>query len=537
MLHHTLSLISTYRGSRVEDFLAACLPALRADLAHLASMRAYRIAQEALVVWWSSVEGEDSNKRYELDDLPLHRRAIAQRQVQMEGQRIALPLIGHDMLYGLLELNFSPPEGLPTLESLSQVTDLLSMRLENLLINRLIEQEISASSALNACEDFKQVAAVMADYFIGPGQFIAIVLYDYDEDGQIIGMRNVATANRRRSFSTDDIVPVSAQVAQAHHQVLSERGQVFITDIDSDPLLISARLWLKQLKIRSMYHAALRSAQGVYGFINWNDTRGIIALTELETLAYSALVEQAAAVIESRRIANERLALLEESRRQTNRLQAITAFSQSVQVTQNIEEILSAALDVISQLLNFDHAEIFGYDRTSRRLRLVAQQSFGKREVFSGAGLAINLEDDSSIQRVWASRRILKVDDLETWQGFHPMYGKLLSIVTMPVVVSGRYLGVVELGSAKRCAFSDDDVSALLQMANQLAVAISNADAYRQSQMTAATKTLINDISSRIQQQTDVEAILATAARELGQVLGARRVRLRLSAVPGDSQR
>jgi len=530
MLYHTLSLISAYRGSQAEDLFAACLPALRADLANLASMRVYRIAQSALVIWWSSLEGETSGVRHKLTNLPLHQRAINERQAQAEGYRAVLPLVGHDIIFGLLELNFSRNEDLPELETLSQVVGLLSIRLENMLINRLIEQEISASSALNACEDFKGVAAVLADYFVGPSQFIAIVLYDYDENNQIIGMRNVATANRQRSFSTNKIIPVSAQVAEAHHKLLGQQGEFFITDVESDPKLMSVRPWLNQHKIRSMYHSALRSTQGIYGFISWNDTVGIIALTELETLAYSALIEQASAVIESRRIASERLALLEESRRQTTRLQAITAFGQSVQATQNIEDILDLALNTLSQLLAFDHAEILGYDRSSKRLRLMAQQSFGRREVISGAGLAIDLEQDSSIRRVWGSRQVLKVDDLETWQGFHPMYGKLLSIVALPVALSGRYLGVVEVGSAKRHAFGDDDVNALLQMTNQLAVAISNADAYRQSQMTAATKTLINNISTRIQQQTEVESILTTAARELGQALRAKRVRLRLSS-------
>ena len=537
MLYNTISLISAYHGSQAEDLFAACLPALRADLANLASMRVYRIARGALVIWWSSVEGETSRVRYKLTDLPLHQRAINERQALAEGYRAILPLVGHDMLFGLLELNFSPNEDLPELETIAQAINLLNVRLENILINRLIEQEISASSALNACEDFQQVAAVMADYFVGPGQFIAIVLYDCDENGQVIGMRSVATANRHRSFSTNEIVPVSAQVAEAHHQLLSQQSEFFVTDAESDPKLLSVRPWLGQHGIRSMYHSALRSTQGVYGFISWNDTSGAIALTELETLAYSALVEQATAVIEGRRIANERLTLLEESRRRTIRLQVITSFSQSVQASQGLENILSLALDALSQLLTFSHVEIFGYDRISKRLRLIARQSSDKREVFNSPGLAVNLEQDSSIRQVWGSRRILKVDDLETWQGFHPMYGKLLSIVTLPITLSGQYLGVVEVGSSERHAFSEDDVSVLLQMVSQLAVTISNADAYRRSQMTAATKTLINDISTRIQQQTEVESILSTAAREIGQALKARRVRLRLSASYADNER
>jgi len=397
MLSSTLSLISAYRGTQPEDFFAACLPTLRADLPNLSAMRVYRIAHGALVIWWSSSDNEASGTRQHLSNFPLHQRTIEQRSTQIESNRVVLPLVGHELLYGLLELSFSAIEA-DSLASLEQTVGLLSMRLENLLVNRLMEQEISASSALNTCEDFKQIAAVLADYFVSKSQYMAIVLYERDANGQIIGMRNVATANRQRSFSTDELIPVSPQLAQAHHQQLTQHGEFFVTDVDSDPKLLALRLWLKQYKIRSMYHSALRSSQEVYGFISWNDTSGTIALTELETLAYSTLVEQAASVIDNRRIASERLALLEESRRQALSLQAITSFGQSVQATQNIEDILDLALNTLSQLLAFDHAEIFGYDRSSKRLRLMAQQSFGRREVISGAGLAIELEEDTARQ-------------------------------------------------------------------------------------------------------------------------------------------
>jgi GAF domain-containing protein len=66
-------------------------------------------------------------------------------------------------------------------------------------------------------------------------------------------------------------------------------------------------------------------------------------------------------------------------------------------------------------------------------------------------------------------------------------------------------------------------------MINQLAVAIENAEAYRQSQRVAQNEALINDIATHFQQHSAVEDMLHIAVDELGRALGARRARIRLS--------
>ena len=72
--------------------------------------------------------------------------------------------------------------------------------------------------------------------------------------------------------------------------------------------------------------------------------------------------------------------------------------------------------------------------------------------------------------------------------------------------------------------------AAFQQMSNQVAVALSNANAYARSQKVAQNKALANEIVAELQQQTEVESILQVTARELGKALGAKRARIRLSA-------
>jgi GAF domain-containing protein len=123
------------------------------------------------------------------------------------------------------------------------------------------------------------------------------------------------------------------------------------------------------------------------------------------------------------------------------------------------------------------------------------------------------------------------VDDLQSnWEWKHPDSQYLRTILAAPLMARGLLLGIIEVGSETPGAYDDTDTAAFQQMSNQVAVALSNANAYARSQKVAQNKVLANEIVAELQQQTEVESILQVTARELGKALGAKRARIRLSA-------
>jgi GAF domain-containing protein len=93
----------------------------------------------------------------------------------------------------------------------------------------------------------------------------------------------------------------------------------------------------------------------------------------------------------------------------------------------------------------------------------------------------------------------------------------------------GVALGVVEIASKGATTYSETDVVIFKQVVNQIGIAIENAQAYMQSQRIARSKALVNEISTQLQRQVDIDSILNVTASELGRALGARRARIRLA--------
>jgi len=102
------------------------------------------------------------------------------------------------------------------------------------------------------------------------------------------------------------------------------------------------------------------------------------------------------------------------------------------------------------------------------------------------------------------------------------------SVMTVPLFARGVIVAVLEISSRQAYAFADTDAVVFRQLATQLSIALENAQAYTQSQRIAKSKALVNEISSKMQQQQKFEDVLNVTIEELGRALGARKGRIRL---------
>jgi GAF domain-containing protein len=99
--------------------------------------------------------------------------------------------------------------------------------------------------------------------------------------------------------------------------------------------------------------------------------------------------------------------------------------------------------------------------------------------------------------------------------------------VAVPISLRGQVLGAVvwELPSTD---FSDEKVALAEELVNRLSVTLDNARLFEESQRAADRERVLNDIAAKITAQSDVEAILTTAVKEVGQALRTQNVRVRL---------
>lgn len=99
--------------------------------------------------------------------------------------------------------------------------------------------------------------------------------------------------------------------------------------------------------------------------------------------------------------------------------------------------------------------------------------------------------------------------------------------LAVPVTLRGQVIGVVEWELPAE-SLSSSKLQLAQELANRLAYSLDNARLFESSQSLAERERVVGDIAARLTTQTDVEEILQTAVREVGQALRAPQVSIRL---------
>jgi len=106
----------------------------------------------------------------------------------------------------------------------------------------------------------------------------------------------------------------------------------------------------------------------------------------------------------------------------------------------------------------------------------------------------------------------------------------------VPVSLRGEALGAVEF-DVPRSAYTENTRQLARELATRLAVSADSARLFEESQRSAQREHLVNEIASRLTQQTNVEEILQTAVREIGQALHVPEASIRLATAAERSRK
>lgn len=100
--------------------------------------------------------------------------------------------------------------------------------------------------------------------------------------------------------------------------------------------------------------------------------------------------------------------------------------------------------------------------------------------------------------------------------------------VSVPISVRGQVIGAMEFELDPAQAFSHEQLIIVQQAVERLGLTADNARLFEDTQRTAHREAMVNEISTRIQSMTSVDAVLATATQSLGDAIRAHRIAIRL---------
>jgi GAF domain-containing protein len=242
------------------------------------------------------------------------------------------------------------------------------------------------------------------------------------------------------------------------------------TGIVTDPALTFDPLQIA-LSLLALYFLAT---------INWRSFRNLLQALDVaqrSAAAARALSEQL----------EEYASRLEESQRQLSRraeyLEAAAQVAGVAAATLEQHQLLTQTADLISQRFDFYHTGVFLLDDRGECVVLHAASSVGgERMLARGHSLLVTQEGIVSSVAASGMPQILSDVQVDPTYTSNPDLPDTRSALALPLKAHGKIIGVLDVQSTQRDAFSNEDVTVLQTLTDQVAVAISNARLFQQAQ-------------------------------------------------------
>jgi GAF domain-containing protein len=241
-------------------------------------------------------------------------------------------------------------------------------------------------------------------------------------------------------------------------------------------------------------------------------------------------------------VAMQNIESAETVAKRAKELETVAEISTVTATIQDTFEMLATMVHLTQRGFGLYHAHVFMYDEDTEKLQIVAcgYKEGDEHEGTHGTSSIPIGQEQSLVARVARTREPVIVNDVRSEPGWlpNPLLPDTHAELAVPMIVGEKLLGVLDVQSEKRNAFTEEDANIQMTLASQVATALQNAQSYAAAQKQAERETKLNLIAQKIQSTTTIEEAMQIAARELGHALGKRQtlVALEPSALAGDSK-
>jgi formate hydrogenlyase transcriptional activator len=269
-------------------------------------------------------------------------------------------------------------------------------------------------------------------------------------------------------------IPIEAVQAS---WVLEHQQPAVIPRLEQDTQFLDAKRLLRERGFQSACALPLTTAHRRLGSLNIAATRAY-AYAESDVRFLSDIADQVAVALDN---ALSHAELQDEQ----DRLKLLLELTNSVVSNLNLHEVLSAVMRTSRCVMRSDSAVVLLPDASRGQLRACALDFPGGKEILQ-EGELIPL-DGTVAGHVFRTGKpwVGYVDDLPKtgpevsakWSAKCSVSGFKVGCV-LPLISRNRVLGTLELRRRDENAYTDDEVQFLMQVANQIAIAVENALAY-----------------------------------------------------------
>lgn len=228
-----------------------------------------------------------------------------------------------------------------------------------------------------------------------------------------------------------------------------------------------------------------------------------------DLLVLEALADTIARAVEGAR-------LYSDLRRRANQLSLIADVSKSVSASLDLNTLMESVAALIHDRFGYPHVNLFTVHQNRRLIAFVAGSGARMGE---SSGYTLALDDAQGIIP-WVAREgktilageVLK-DERYRPSPFPP--GNTRSELCVPLLYDNEVVGVLDIQSDKANTFTDDDRLIFEAVADNIAIAIHNADLYRSEQWRRQVGESLREVAGLVSANVGVDDVLEAVLDEL----------------------
>lgn len=178
---------------------------------------------------------------------------------------------------------------------------------------------------------------------------------------------------------------------------------------------------------------------------------------------------------------------MQGSEKRAQQFEAITLVSNAISSIRSLDEVLPKITELISHQFGYYHAGIFLSDANNEYVVLTAANSEGgQRMLQRGHQLKIGEQGIVGFAVSSGKPRIALDVGKDAVYFDNPDMPNTRSEIALPLKIGTTIVGALDVQSIEEAAFSEDDISALSLLADQVSLAIENARLFDQSRKSLA---------------------------------------------------
>jgi formate hydrogenlyase transcriptional activator len=300
---------------------------------------------------------------------------------------------------------------------------------------------------------------------ITPYDFIGVLLHDAEH--QVMRLHSLETPAR---FTTPPS-PVSSVETSPSGYVWRTQKPIFI-EVETETRFPEIIELLRAQQMKALYVTPLTTANRRLGAMGFG-SKDISAYSQTHLSFLQQVARQVAVAVDNTLNFESAKTAEQHLRRERDRLQLMLKITSAVVSQLNLRELLQVISSNIREAMGADTAGVGLYDEESQQLLAYAT------ELPDGPGVPIPFEGTTG-GLAFRSGEPVFVDEPDLIK-FHSDYTRriyeagYLSGGSIPLIAQGRKLGVLGVASKRPHGLSDDDKRFLLQVGNQVAIAVDNA--------------------------------------------------------------